>query len=618
MVDSTDFTDLVTRAQEGDGDSRDRLAGLARDRLYAYVQRLTLRYELTEDIVQESMIEMLRFLDKLERADRFWPWLRRIAINKLHHHYARQRTRKAVSTSEMEHILAADKSREGFAELVTSELKQIVVETMGQLKPRYREVLVLRCYEQMDYASIAEEMGTSEFGTRVLFFRAKNALAKQLARRGLGRASLVVALLVFGRMTAESQAAAAAVHISASTLGVGAAAATAGILTTKTAALAVATAAAVVAGSALVGPSDLSEAVSPGATSTVANSVVLPGLPAGAMAANSCWYFYPEGPEGPVMIRRLGPSSALGGEPCRYLQNDQGNYYFDTRANVVYVNNYHDWDRDQFVRRLPTDARSLSTFLSRVQPGANSLDLTEDTGPGLLVIAHEKAEWPSWTTHHMNMLNEDSFRCDWPKDVQLRDRRDALHRQGWAVVQIQGHVGSEKVFGRGQIPLVYAEKNRHEPEIWLQVGSRLVVSDGPDGAYRYDAISRRQTAYPPGSFFAGLSRPWAGLHAVDTVRRDAAADEVWFKTRLSDGDRMGQVELDHDQGLITYTIDMERDLVTDIVFERTSNGSRLEGRLSFTYSRSAAPVPDALRVRPLHRAQADEPAGVEWVLHLGR
>ena len=56
---------------------------------------------------------------------------------------------------------------------------------MSSLKPRYREILVMRCYEEMDYSEIANELGCTEFGARVLFFRAKRALAKALSKRGL-------------------------------------------------------------------------------------------------------------------------------------------------------------------------------------------------------------------------------------------------------------------------------------------------------------------------------------------------------------------------------------------------------------------------------------------------
>lgn len=83
MVDKDNYIELVEQAQLGDEQSLNRLAELARERLRVYVYRLTLSDDLTQDVLQESMLEMFKFLDKLEKADRFWPWLRRIAANKI-------------------------------------------------------------------------------------------------------------------------------------------------------------------------------------------------------------------------------------------------------------------------------------------------------------------------------------------------------------------------------------------------------------------------------------------------------------------------------------------------------------------------------------------------------
>ena len=73
---------------------------------------------------------------------------------------------------------------EKFVDLVSEELKRIVVSAMGELKPKYRQILTMRCYEEMEYSEIAELMGCSEFSARVLFFRAKNKLHKVLKKKG--------------------------------------------------------------------------------------------------------------------------------------------------------------------------------------------------------------------------------------------------------------------------------------------------------------------------------------------------------------------------------------------------------------------------------------------------
>jgi len=73
MDENKDYIELVKQAQLGDGESLDSLAGLVRGRLYAYVYRITLEEDLTQDIVQESMLEMFKVFRDLERSDRFWP-----------------------------------------------------------------------------------------------------------------------------------------------------------------------------------------------------------------------------------------------------------------------------------------------------------------------------------------------------------------------------------------------------------------------------------------------------------------------------------------------------------------------------------------------------------------
>ena len=78
--------ELVEQARQGDKASLNRLAEMARERLRVYVYRLTQKDDLTQEIVQESLLEMCKILGKLQKTDRFWPWLYGIATNKLHRH----------------------------------------------------------------------------------------------------------------------------------------------------------------------------------------------------------------------------------------------------------------------------------------------------------------------------------------------------------------------------------------------------------------------------------------------------------------------------------------------------------------------------------------------------
>ncbi|MBN2593668.1 MAG: hypothetical protein JXA81_09195, partial [Sedimentisphaerales bacterium] len=91
--------ELVRKAQLGDADCLNRLAETARVHLREYVLRLTLREDLTQDIVQESILEMFKVFKKLKSTEQFWSWLDGIAFNKIRHHYGRQWRHKTISLS---------------------------------------------------------------------------------------------------------------------------------------------------------------------------------------------------------------------------------------------------------------------------------------------------------------------------------------------------------------------------------------------------------------------------------------------------------------------------------------------------------------------------------------
>jgi len=119
---SDDYAGLVEQARRGDKDALDRLAEAGRVCLEEYVLRLTLSEDLTQDIVQESILEMYRVFDKLKKAERFRPWLYGIAFNKLRSHYGERWRHRTVSLSGMEAELAGRDGKDGLADMVTREL----------------------------------------------------------------------------------------------------------------------------------------------------------------------------------------------------------------------------------------------------------------------------------------------------------------------------------------------------------------------------------------------------------------------------------------------------------------------------------------------------------------
>jgi RNA polymerase sigma-70 factor (ECF subfamily) len=202
---------LIHEAQVGNKGSMDRLAELAKERLFAYIYRLTLDQNLTQDILQETILFMIQSLHNLEHIDGFWHWLYRTALGKVQHHYRELKRRRAFEMSETErlyiHQRVSSDFNDGLTELLRKELSDAVFKAMKQLKLKYRNILILRCFEDMEYSEIAVMMNCSELYSRVMFFRAKNSLKRQLAVQGFGKRYLLIALALFGIVTTSAKAA---------------------------------------------------------------------------------------------------------------------------------------------------------------------------------------------------------------------------------------------------------------------------------------------------------------------------------------------------------------------------------------------------------------------------
>jgi RNA polymerase sigma-70 factor (ECF subfamily) len=227
--DHRDTLHLILRAQRGDTDSASRVAALATDKVFAYLYRIGLDYHLAEDLCQETMVRFTEYLPKLKIKDEhaLWAWLYRTAYSRFQQH-GRDATRKkrggsTVIHSDLVNSVASD-THGAFNTVAHKELTQTVWKAMGTLKPRYRQVLTLRCFDQLSYAQIAAVTGGSRIQAKVLFFRAKQSLKGQLVRHGLTRSHLLSALGVFAAATAgpgKQATAAASVTATSTQVGLG-------------------------------------------------------------------------------------------------------------------------------------------------------------------------------------------------------------------------------------------------------------------------------------------------------------------------------------------------------------------------------------------------------------
>ncbi|MBN2588883.1 MAG: RNA polymerase sigma factor [Sedimentisphaerales bacterium] len=602
---------LVKKAQLGDKDSLNRLAEEARVYLHEYVMRLTLQKDLTQDIVQESILEMFKVFHKLKNADRFLAWLDGIAFNKVRSHYGRKWRHKTISLSDFNGELACHEGQNALADTINNELKQIVIKSMRELAPRYRAIIIMRCYKDMSFSEIAESLSCTKFGAQSLFYRAKRSLAKKLGSYGLGKGSLLMALVLFGKLTSTSEAAAANLAVTAATLNVGTAATLAGMVASKTAIVSLVAAGALTGGTVAVNQGILSNDNQNQDTNIFFNSSEESSITDNMQQS---WLYFPDGSGNSVMMRLLKYDDSGQNPYCQYMQNQHANYYYDN--DTVSINNSRIYNPDLSVARLPNDNVDMSRFISRVEGRQSNIEHISGNKKGLLLISgYSNDNKIRVIDRYSTILEEEYFQSNWPQSTKVVDNRDEMHKRGWTYFTVEGNIGGKNISGTGQIPLVYEASNKFRPWLKIQLSDGSRIIDTNKGACIVDKNGKTTEIYQAGTFFSGLSRPWMGLHSVDTVRRDAAKEHIEFETKLLSGTNNAEVTLTYEQNELVYTIDMKNDLVKKIVF---SSANSDENELRFNYLQNIDDSDDSFvePIFPRNARSTQNSPGIKWLVEL--
>jgi RNA polymerase sigma-70 factor (ECF subfamily) len=585
MIETTQIKEWIDRTLQGDQTGRENLAKFAAEKLRNYVFRMTLREDVTEDVVQETVLEMMKILEKLKNTERFIPWLYGIATNKLRTH-RRTEQKHHKHKEELAGRLSRDNEEPtGLEDLIGQELRQVIRRAMLGIHERHRAVLSMRCYDDMSYAEIAQVLGVSEFAAQMLFLRAKRSLAKELGRFGLGKGAILTVLILFGKMTATTEAAAVRMAVSSASLKVGFLASLAGMVASKSAFLPVTAGGTVATSLVALNPIVSNDhSSSQDVTPDIQMSAPLEGSNQAHEGDVSRWYYYPEGLNGPMMLRVVQLGATNG--DCLALQNAVANYHYNG-SNIVTIDNYRSYRRGLGVTVLPGDSEQLYQFIASQSKGSAvprpaGIHFTTQQR-GLLIIEDSTGgDRRAQVEQHLNLLEEEYFQYHWGTQIRVVDQRDEMHQRGWTVMEISGQFDGQPISGKGQIPFVYAACKVHRPWLEIRIGPERLI-DSIHGS-EWIASDGSVHGYPANRFFEGLIRPWMGLHTIDIIRRDAAIRGIAFETQRLAEDKVAII-LHQGEIRIEYRISLDHDLIETI----TLHHGPQSGQIHFDYHQTLPP-----------------------------
>jgi len=179
-VRQTSDRDLIAKYASGDRSAFDALYREYYPRVYGYCFRLLRESGEVDDLVQSIFERALQSMETIRNPDAFYAWLFTIARNEVYGLLRARKTKpRTVPLEVSDEMWEEESMHENYIKKETSD---IVIGLIHKLKPEYREVLVLRQYEQLSYAEIAEITGDTVSSVESRLFKARRALAKALTR----------------------------------------------------------------------------------------------------------------------------------------------------------------------------------------------------------------------------------------------------------------------------------------------------------------------------------------------------------------------------------------------------------------------------------------------------
>ena len=173
---------LISRARGGDREAFGELVEQYRDNVYRLAYRMCGNAYDADEAAQEAFVAAWRALPNFRGDAKFSTWLYRLTTNAAIDVMRREKRHQTVGDGEM--VDLADDADSPQETVERTEQQEAVQKALSTLSEEYREVLLLRYMEELDYAEIAEVLQLPSGTVKSRINRAKAALKTALVKSG--------------------------------------------------------------------------------------------------------------------------------------------------------------------------------------------------------------------------------------------------------------------------------------------------------------------------------------------------------------------------------------------------------------------------------------------------
>lgn len=166
--------------------SKDEQLKLLIDDYASYINRLAYLYvkdwSIAEDITQDVFLKCYEKMDTFRGDSSYKTWLYKITVNKCKDYLKSKWYRSILPTEYIKDVLLTT-NRTPEQQVVANDEKHALAQLVLSLPGKYREVIILFYYEQLNIKEIAEITGIKQETIKTRLQRGKRMLQTKYERR---------------------------------------------------------------------------------------------------------------------------------------------------------------------------------------------------------------------------------------------------------------------------------------------------------------------------------------------------------------------------------------------------------------------------------------------------
>ena len=180
---------LVKKLKNGDQEAFNEFVSLFSKKLYYLCLKILQNESDAEDMVQNVFVKAYLNINKFEEKSSLSTWLYRITVNVCNDFLRKKKKEKLVplyntDDEDKEYELGiADEKENVEDKIIENERKAELHKAIGKLKPKHKELIVLRDLEGLSYEEIAKILNMNVGTVKSGINRARAALLEKLKEK---------------------------------------------------------------------------------------------------------------------------------------------------------------------------------------------------------------------------------------------------------------------------------------------------------------------------------------------------------------------------------------------------------------------------------------------------